>query len=50
MNKFGLILVLAALLGAGAAALIVGAKGSSTAPAAAVSTPEKAPCCSGHNK
>jgi hypothetical protein len=50
MNKIGLILALAALLGAGAAALIVGAKGGSTAPTASVSTPEKASCCSGHNK
>lgn len=47
MNKLGLILALAALLGAGAAALIVGAKGSSN-PTAAVTTPEKASCCSGH--
>jgi hypothetical protein len=50
MNKIGLILTLAALLGAGAAALIVGAKGGSTTPTASVSTPEKASCCSGHNK
>jgi len=49
MNKIGLILALAALLGAGAAALIVGAKGGSTTPTA-VSTPAKASCCSGHNK
>ncbi len=50
MNKFGLILALAALLGAGAAALIVGAKGSETTPTAVVTTPEKASCCSGHSK
>jgi len=37
-------------MGAGAAALIVGAKGGSTTPTASVSTPEKAPCCLGHNK
>lgn len=48
MNKLGLILVLAALLGAGAAALIVGSRGGDPVPAAAVSTPEKAGCCSGH--
>ncbi|MCX7992440.1 MAG: hypothetical protein N2651_02095 [Fimbriimonadales bacterium] len=50
MNKLGLILALAALLGAGAAAIIVGAKGSETTPTAVVSTPEKSACCSGHNK
>lgn len=48
MNKFGLILALAALLGAGAAAIIVGAKGNGTTPTAAVSSTEKASCCSGH--
>ncbi len=48
MNKFGLILALAALLGAGAAAIIVGAKGNETTPTAVVSSPEKASCCSGN--
>jgi hypothetical protein len=51
MNKIGLILTLAALLGAGAAALIVGAKGGSTTPTASVSTPEKkSGCCAGHSQ
>ncbi|MFN7015679.1 MAG: hypothetical protein ACK4P5_00745 [Fimbriimonadales bacterium] len=48
MNKFGLILALAALLGAGAAAIIIGAKGNGTTPTTSVTTSGKASCCSGH--
>ncbi len=49
MNKIGLILALAALLGASAAALLIGSKsGSEPTPAAVVSTPAKSSCCSGH--
>lgn len=49
MNKVGLILVLAALLGAGAAALLIGSKSSvEPTPAAVVSTPAKSSCCPGH--
>lgn len=50
MNKIGLILTLAALLGAGAAALVIGAKGGSTSATATVSAPDKASCCPDHNK
>lgn len=49
MNKVGLILVLAALLGAGAAALLVGFRSSvEPTPAAVVTTPSKSSCCPDH--
>ncbi|MCS7209422.1 MAG: hypothetical protein NZ874_07610 [Fimbriimonadales bacterium] len=48
MNKLGLILVLAALLGAGAAALVIGAKSGEVNPSAVVTTPKKSSCCPGH--
>ncbi len=49
MNKIGLILAVAALLGAGAAALVAGLREGKASSAAAVSNSTKKPaCCAGH--
>ncbi|MEN3000993.1 MAG: hypothetical protein ABDI19_04020 [Armatimonadota bacterium] len=49
MNRIGLLLVLAALLGAGAAALMFSVREDKSAqPTAAVVKSEKSSCCAGH--
>lgn len=47
MSKIGLVLALAALIGAGAAAILVGANSSSNSSAAVVKSTGKS-CCDGH--